>query len=263
VAEQPPVSRQGLTLAALVLCGVISTTACADPDSIITCPDSGISVYVNPEEGSYRCDLAWQFTNPNVGISAEASRGISLELSRPYATKLELTGTAQLPLAAVQVLLDELPDAARLINHYEDTRYEIRYLDDAGKRFFATNNRNMSAEFTRFDVLRSHARSRHLMFERGKAKFLLWRFKGSSIIDLGLVESGDETEFVARLHVFTDSKRYHSFFRSGLFRYFVKSVVLRIIDDLSDAANRLIKSERAVPSLTPTFADKLRASSKQ
>ena len=98
------------------------------------------------------------------------------------------------------------------------------------------------------------------MFENGEAKFLFWRFKGSAVVELGLVESGVETDFQASLHIFTDSKRFHSFFQSGIFRYIVKSVVLRIIGDIADAANSLIESEKDFSTLNPSFVSRLRSS---
>jgi len=228
--------------------------------AVASCPGSGARVYARADEGDYRCELAQQFTDRGVDMSTGAGASVSRELGRPYATRLQLAGTAELPRASIHLLLEALPDTARLINIYEGTRYEVQYLDDAGTRFFATNNRNMSAVFTRFRTLYPDRTSRYLMFENGEAKFLFWHFKGSAVVELGLVESEEETEFQASLHIFTDSKRFHSFFQSGIFRYIVKSVVLRIIGDMADAANHLIESDREFSTLDPSFVSRLRAS---
>jgi hypothetical protein len=223
------------------------------------CPGTGIAVYQHPEEGSYRCDLAAQFATRGVDMSRGIGKTIGTELARQYATMLQLADTAALPKAKIHLLLKELPDAARLINYYKDTRYEIRYLERGGTRFAATNNRNMSAIFTRFETLESGNASHHLLFESGEAKFLLWRFKGSAIIDLKLVPSGDETDYVARLHLFTDSKRYDAFFNSGIFKLIVRSVVRRVIGDLISAANSLIESGGEISALSPSFVRSMRS----
>lgn len=227
----------------------------------MTCPGSGAAVYPDPEDDGHRCGLARQFAIRDVVLAGETGGKIAGEFARRYATQLELTGTADLPVASIRFLLEELPDTARLINHYEGTRYEIKYLDGARERFFATNNRNMSATFSRFRTLVSNGTSRYLLFESGEAKFLFWHFKGSAIIELDLMASGDETDYAARMHIFTDLKRYRSFFRSGIFRYVIKSVVTRIIGNLVSAANSLIDSNENVASLSMEFVRTLRSTS--
>lgn len=247
----------GAGAAALLLLDVASS---ADRGGVAVCPGSGLSVYLRADEGEYRCELAQRFVDHAEDMSTDAAANVLVEMRRLYATRLQLAGTVGLRRESIHLLLDELPDTARLINLYEDTRYEVRYLDDSRHRFFATNNRNMSAVFHQFETEYTESSSHYMMFETGDAKFLFWRFKGSAIVELVLVESGTETEFVAALHIFTDSKRYHALFESGLFRYIVKRVVTRIIKDIDAAANSLVASGHETSSLTPAFVSGLRSS---
>lgn len=250
--------RYALAGAAALL--VLTVASSADRDGVAACPGSGISVYVRADEGDYRCELAKRFVAHAADLSSDAAANVLVELRRPYATRLQLAGTVGLRRESIHLLLDELPETARLINLYEDTRYEVRYLDDTRREFFATNHRNMSAVFHQFDTEYTENTSQYLMFETGDAKFLFWRFKGSAIVELGLVETDAETEFLAALHIFTDSKRYHALFESGLFRYIVRRVVTRIINDIDAAANSLVESGHEASSLTPAFVSGLRSS---
>lgn len=223
------------------------------------CPGTGIPVYGNSGEGSYRCDLAKKLDDRGMDTSTETGKAILEAFKRSYATVLEISDIAKLTRSALDYLLDELPDTARLINYYEDTAYEISYLNEERSRFFATNNRNMSAIFERFETRFLPGTSSYLMFESGTAKILFWRFKGDAIIDFDLVDMNDDAGYVLKLHLFTDSKGYHAIFDSKLFEYLMISMVRRIIGDAVSAANRLANSDGEFASMPPAFVGKLRS----
>jgi len=240
--------------------GMLSpAVSCGGSGEVEICPGTGIPVYRKSDEGSYRCDLAEKLDDRGVDPSSETGKAILDAFTRPYATVLEISDTAELTRSNLDYLLGELPDTARLINFYEGTRYEINYLDEDRSRFFATNNRNMSATFERFETRFLADTSSYMMFESGMAKFLFWRFKGNAIIDFDLMDMNEDTGYVLKLHLFTDSRGYHAIFNSKLFGYLMISIVRRIIGDAVSAANRLANSDGEFASMPSAFVRKLRS----
>ncbi len=240
--------------------GMLSpAVSCGGSGEVEICPVSGIPVYRKSDEGGYRCDLAEKLHDRGVDPSSETGKVILDAFTRPYATVLEISDTVELTRSNLDYLLGELPDTARLINFYEGTRYEINYLDEDRSRFFATNKRNMSATFERFETRVLADTSSYMMFESGMAKFLFWHFKGNAIIDFDLMDLNEDTGYVLKLHLFTDSRGYHAIFNSKLFGYLMISIVRRIVGDAVSAANKLANSDGEFASMPSAFVRKLRS----
>lgn len=224
------------------------------------CPRAGIAVpWSEAADTDSRCALLLRLMDRGLDLTDDTGRQILGEFARTHATVLELDGHALLPAPALGFLLQELPDAARMINFYNNTRYQVAWLNRDRSRFFATNNRSMQANFKRFQTRTSGGISDYLLFESGKTRLLLWQLTGKTVISIHLESQGQTTRYNIRIHIFTDSPGFHSFFESGLFRYLARTIVRGIIEDMTGAANKLAESKDTLPTLSPGFAEGLRS----
>ena len=197
-------SGPGLVVAgALWLCvpGAMADSSAA-AGATVACAGTGVTVPAGGDDPHYRCALLGRLIEGGLDPDDDTGRQILAELARPYATVLELAGDALLPGPALGFLLEELPGAARMINLYKNTRYEVAWLTRDRSRFMATNNRTMQATFTRFQT---HTANDHLLFESGTARLLFWQLNGNTIVDFHLEPGERATRYRIRIHIFTDS----------------------------------------------------------
>jgi hypothetical protein len=230
----------------------------AGAGATVVCSEARVIVPPGDEDPDYRCALLVRLVAGGLDPGDDTGRHVLTELARPYATVLELTGDALLPAPALDFLLEELPDTARMINFYKNTRYEVAWLSQDRSRFIATNNRTMQATFKRFQTPTADRASDYLLFESGTARLLFWQLNGNTIVDFHLEPRERATRYSIKIHIFTDSPGFHSFFESGLFRYLARAIVQGIIGDMVEAANKLAESKDAFPVLSPTFIEEFR-----
>lgn len=224
------------------------------------CPELGPpEQFSTPEEFEYRCKLLEELKERGLDPGAPVMPKILAEMARSYSTVIELAGDVPLPKAALDYLLQELPDTARLVNHYEHSSYRVVFLEPNRSRFFATNNRSMQAEFTYIDSRVTEPESSHWMFETGRSKILLWTFAGSALLELGFVPQQQAASYTVHLHVFTDSWPFHLFFRSALFSGLMRSMFSNILDDVVGAVRRFVASDDAIATDDPDFPRELKA----
>jgi hypothetical protein len=246
-----------VTAVALCLClpGAMPDSS-AGAGATVVCPEVGVVVPPGDEDPDYRCALLTRLIEGGLNLGGGIGRQVLAEIARPYVTVFEVAGDALLPGPALRFLLEELPDTARMINFYENTRYEVAWLTQDRSRFIATNNRTLQATFKRFKTRTADGAGDYLLFESGSAKLLFWQLNGNTIVDLHLEPRKRATRYNIKIHIFTDSPGFHSFFESGLFRYLARTMVQGIIGDMVEAANKLAESRDALPTLSPDFASK-------
>ena len=180
------------------------------------------------------------------------------ELLRPYANVIEINGEIPLAKLVLDYLLQELPDTTKLVNHFKKTDYRAYFTKSDRSAFYATNGRKMHATIAYIDKIESPAHSSHLMFEDGRAKILLWRFAGKSVVEIELDERGQATNFGVRLHIFSNSRNFHLFFKSALFKSIVRSMFKRFIADIVKATHRFADAEEDYAADNPAFIEGLK-----
>ena len=229
----------------------------AGAGATVVCPGARVIVPLGDEDPDYRCALLARLVAGGLDPGDDTGRQVLTELARPYVTVLQLTGDALLPAPALDFLLVELPDTARVINFYKNTRYEVAWLSQDRSRFMATNNRTMQATFKRFQTPTADRASDYLLFESGTARLLFWQLNGNTVVDFHLEPRERATRYSIKIHIFTDSPGFHSFFESGLFRYLARMMVQGIIGDMVESANKLAESRDTLPALSPVFVKNL------
>lgn len=227
----------------------------AAPDTQAACPQLDRAAHpAPPDEFDSRCRLLDELERRGLPRHGPATANILTELGRRYSTVVELAGEAPLPTPVLDYLLQELPDTARLVNHFGDSDYEVIFTHPDRSSFFATNNRSMQADFSYIDRRDTASGSNHLLFESGKSKLLLWKFAGSALLELGLEQAEGATKYNMNIHIFSDSRGFHLFFKSALFKGLMQSMFKRILNNIVSAVRQFEVSHEVFPTENPDFA---------
>ena len=176
------------------------------------------------------------------------------EMQRRFATTVELNGELALPKPVVDYLWRELPDTAKLVNHFKQTRYNIFFTNPKRSQLFASNGRGTEAMFNFIEQSAGVEESNYLMVESGHAKILLWRFSGVGIVELSLRNSDTGSAYAAKVHIFTNSHAFHSFFESALFKYLIGSMLDRILGDIVSAVQQFAEAGEDFRTEHPAFS---------
>ena len=235
--------RMYLTVIAayFVLSVVITAGARADTDSGSNedCPElAAADLSGSVEDRAHRCALLREFSSRGLVLTSYTGGLVLTEMRRRFASTVELNGELPLPKPTVDYLLREFPDTAKLVNHFEHTRYNIFFTNPERSQFFASNGRGSEAMFNYIDQSVEFDESNYLMVESGSAKILLWRLSGNGIIELALHNNETGSAYKAKVYIFTNSHAFHTFFESALFRYLIGSMLDQILENIVSAVQQ-------------------------
>lgn len=253
-------SRLAAPAAGLFVIGLIAhgTVQAADvPDGC-----SGLTAYLSKpyatDKGARRrCELLREIESEDALASHPLRERMLKELSNRYRVRMKFSGDVDLPGRAVDYLLENMPETAALVSAYTNEDYRATQADatPGPKSFFVTNNDSFAAEFTFLFSRISPAASRHMFFESGHARVLLWKIWGNSFVRYGLVKSGDESaDYDIEIHVFTSSRVLRTVLGSGLFGYFAERMFNGILSDIESAVHRFAEDPNPGEHLPPYFA---------
>lgn len=214
-----------------------------DPDTARNCPQLITPEFTGSlEDRTQRCTLLREFSRRGLVLASYTGALVVTEMRRRFGTTVELNGQIPLPKPALDYLLREFPDTAKLVNHFKQTHYNIFFTNPERSQFFATNGRSMEAMFNYIDQSLGFDESNYLMSESGRAKVFLWHFSGNGIIELALRRTETGSAYTAYVHIFTDSRAFHAFFESALFTHLVGSLLDRILGDVVSAVQQFTEA---------------------
>lgn len=210
----------------------------------------------------HRCGLLQEMESRGTLTPQSLRERILEELSNRFAVELDFTGVVELPGQAVDYLLENMPETAALVSTYTDKEYRATQADltPGPESFFVTNTTSFAADFIYLSSRTSRSVSRHMFFESGHARVLLWRIWGNSIVRYELRKnSGESARYDIKVHVFTDSRVLRTVLESGLFGYFADRMFRGILDDIETAVRRFIDDSNPGEHLPPYFVTGLKA----
>lgn len=209
-----------------------------------------------------RCTLLQEIESRGTLTPQSLRERILEELSNRFGVELDFTGDVELPGRAVDYLLENMPETAALVSTYTDKEYRATQADTTPgpESFFVTNTTSFAADFVYLSSHTSPAVSRHIFFESGHARVLLWRIWGNSIVRYELrKDSRENARYDIKIHVFTDSRVLRTVLESGLFKYFADRMFRGILDDIESAVRRFTDDSNPGEHLPPYFVKGLKA----
>lgn len=149
----------------------------------------------------------------------------------------------QIPISAGRLayLLQDLPLAAKLITHYRKQPYVAQYSDLQHKSFTGTKGKHLRGEAT---LISGDVEEKHLFyFGTGVAEVAWWVLKGPALMDFRY-ESKDakSVHYTMKVLVFPGNGFINKIMNLGLFRKIVLSKVREVLEDITETAKAMAKT---------------------
>jgi hypothetical protein len=195
------------------------------------------------------------------GIDTGSALGYRLFqfLGARYQVVFASQGVLDLSPPRLAFLVDDLPLAAKLLSHFQKTRYAAAYLDAEHRRFSCSRGDALTAEAER--VLGSPALGRVEYFGSGQSQVGPWALKGLALLQATLWPAPGGRRVAYRVRVVSSpaNAAVNAVMKGSLFRSLVERYVRDTLDDITQAAGRLQSKGLAdpPPDWTPEDRKKL------
>jgi hypothetical protein len=188
-----------------------------------------------------RCGPARELSQRGVDPTEPASFRIYRFLGERYQVVYRLEGQVPLSEARLTYLLEDLPLAAALLTHFQNTRYEAAYLDPAGhRRFKGRRGDNLEGDAT---LLTGSPAERLLVyFGRGTSRIGPWKMRGLGLVELryaGVV--GTATSYQIEVVAAPVNAVMNLMMKTGIFRRILLGHIREILEDVAQASGKLDK----------------------
>jgi hypothetical protein len=198
------------------------------------------------------------------GVRPEGDLGFRLYrfLGRRYRVVYPIAGRLEISAARMELLLGDLPLAARLLSHLQEVPYDAQYLDADHRRFRGRRGTGLSGEA---EIVAGGARERSLVyFGHGRSQVGPWKMRGLGLVlvDYWPDAAGRGLEY--RMHVVaTPTNSFYNFLMNrGIFKSVLARKAREILTDIAEASRKLDQTGAklaAEPKWTSPERDKIAA----
>jgi hypothetical protein len=174
------------------------------------------------------------------GIETGSALGYRLFqfLGARYQVVFSSQGELALSPARLAFLVDDLPLAAKLLTHFQETRYRADYTDAGRRRFKCSRGDVLSAEAEH--ILGSPQGGRVEYFGSGQSAVGIWKMKGLALAQASLWPAAGGRRVGYRVRVISSpNAAVNAAMKGALFRSLVEGYVRDTLDDIALAATRL------------------------
>ena len=211
-----------------------------------------------------RCDESRDLVTHGVSPASGMGPFIYPFLGGRYRIVYDIAGAAPVSEARFDFLAENLPLASRLASRFSKTRYEIRYVDPANRRFFASRADKLTGEAEM--MFHAPAEKRRAFYGWGRSKFGPWTLRGSAYVDIRLRPDPKNPQGIlydVRIRTAPVNAMVNAIMRLGLFKGYVVGQIEDTMKDLVGAAGALhtqgVDALLKDPSFTPQEREKIRA----
>ena len=161
-------------------------------------------------------------------------------LGMEYRVIYEITDTIQVSPQRLEYMLNDLPLAARLVSHYQNTPYTAEYLDAGHTQFQGTKGKHLRGGA---QLISGSTTERHLFyFGTGIADVAFWTLKGPALMDFTYWQIPGKPRmsgYKMKILVFPGNNIVDKIMNMGLFRKIVFSKIREVLDDITQTARKL------------------------
>jgi hypothetical protein len=196
------------------------------------------------------------------GVRPEGEVGFRLYrfLGRRYRVLYPIEGRLALSPARMELLLDDLPLAARLLSHFQKVPYEAAYLDPDHVRFRGKRGSGLSGEA---EIVAGSARERSLVyFGHGRSQLGPWSMRGLGLVlvDYGPASGGPGLDYRMQVVATPTNAFYNFLMNRGLFKSVLVGKAREILDDIAEASRKLDQQGAALttdPAWSPPDRERI------
>ena len=232
------------------LCGLLARCALpVDPGFCTPALSAGIAG-VTYDEG--RCAEARDLRQRGVLPTDPVGSRLFRLLGRRYRASYTVDVKVKLGEARLSFLMNDLPLAARLLTHFQKRTYEARYLDESHTRFWGRKGDVLTGEAQL--VAGSVPQRRLVYFGRGSSKVAFWHLGGHGFLQFDFQPAPAGVSYRLKLIASPDSGFINAIMNTGLFRRVVYGHMREVIDDITEAAEKLARDGGATIQRSPDWS---------
>jgi hypothetical protein len=173
-------------------------------------------------------------------------------LGRRYRASYTIDDDVGLGEARLSFLMNDLPLAARLLTHFQKRKYEARYLDDSHTHFWGRKGDALVGEAKL--VAGSMPERRLVYFGRGTSKVAFWHLGGNGFLQFDFQPAPAGVSYRLKLIASPDSGFINAIMNTGLFKRVVYGHMREVLDDITQAAEKLAKDGGAAIQRSPDWS---------
>jgi len=173
-------------------------------------------------------------------------------LGRRYRASYTIGDRVRLGEAQLTFLMNDLPLAARLLTHFQKRPYEVRYLDGSRTRFWGRKGDALTGEAQL--VAGGLPERRLVYFGRGVSKVAFWRLGGNGFIQFEFQPDPKGVAYRLKLIASPDTGIINAIMNTGLFKRVVHGHMREVLEDITEAADKLANGGEAAIQRSPEWS---------
>lgn len=231
------------------LCGLLARCGLSADEGFCT-PALSAGVKGVTYDGS-RCAEARDLRARGVSPTDPVGSRLYRLLGRRYRASYTVDDRVRLGQARLTFLMNDLPLAARLLTHFQKRRYEVRYLDETRTRFWGRKGDALTGEAQL--VSGSVPERRLVYFGRGVSKVAFWRLGGNGFLQFEFDPVQDGVTYRLKLIASPDTGIVNAIMNTGLFKRVVRGHMREVLEDITEAAEKLANGGGAALQRSPDW----------
>lgn len=232
------------------LCGLLARCGLpAAPGSCTPALSAGVPGVVYDEA---RCAEARDLLSRGVAPADPVGSRLYRLLGRRYRANYTVGDRVSLGEARLTYLMNDLPLAARLLTHFQKRRYEVRYLDASRTHFWGRKGDALTGEAQL--VAGSVPEGRLVYFGRGVSKVAFWRLGGNGFLQFEFRPATGGVDYRLKMIASPDSGLINAIMNTGLFKRVVYAHMREVLDDITQAAEKLARDGGATIQRSPDWS---------
>lgn len=231
-------------------CSIVARCGMTAPES--ACPEPLTRGVPGVEYDEARCAEPRRLYARGVRPQGDLGFRLYRFLGRRYRVVYPIEGRLEMSAARMEVLLGDLPLAARLLSHLQNVPYEAQYLDPDRLRFRGRRGAGLSGEA---EIVAGGGRERSLVyFGHGRSQVGPWKMRGLGLALVDYWPAADGRGLEYRMHVVaTPTNSFYNFLMNrGVFKSVLVRKAREILTDIAEASRKL-DQQRATVTAAPQW----------
>jgi hypothetical protein len=231
-------------------CSLLRHCGLAEPSGV--CSGAAMKQAYDAE----RCADARRLNEQGIETGSPLGYRLFQFLGARYQVVFTAEGELALSPQRLAFLTEDLPLAAKLLTHFQKTRYAATYLDAEHRRFTCRRGDVLTTEAER--ILGSPADGRVEYFGSGQSQVGLWKLKGLALAQVSLWPAGEGRAVGYRVRVVSSpaNAAVNAVMRLPVFRDLVEQHIRETLDDITQAAQKMQGAGLADPPAEWTLDDR-------
>lgn len=205
-----------------------------------------------------RCGDARELHQRGLDPADAAAFRIYRYLGRRYRVVYAVDGELPMSVARFDLLLDDLPLAAKLLSHFQEGRYTATYLDPPTRRRFRGAKKG-AIEGEAELVAGSIADRTLFYYGFGVSQVAFWKLRGRNLMRFEYEATDRGLAYSLRILVGPENAVVNKIMGLGVFKRVVNGHIQEVIRDIQDAGDKLSLQGTAGVASTPDWTPEEKA----